>query len=49
MNLNMIQTEIETEISLLSKSKNCEPRIKQTHRKPEEPLEFKLTQPKELF
>ena len=34
MNLNMIRPKKETEDLLLSKSKNCETLIKQTHTRP---------------
>ena len=46
MNLNMIRPKNETEDLLLSKTKNCETLIEQTHRKAEETLEFKMTKPK---
>ena len=49
MNLNMIQPKNETEDLLLSITKNCETLIEQTHRKPEETLEFKLIKSKETF
>ena len=49
MNLNMIQPKNETENLLLSITKNCETLIEQTHRKPEETLEFKMTKPSEIF
>ena len=49
MNLNMIQPKNQTEVLLLSITKNCETLIEQTHRKPEETLEFKMTKPKETF
>ena len=49
MNLNMIRPKNETEDLLLSITKNCETLIKQTHRKAEETLEFKMTKPKETF
>ena len=49
MNLNMIHPKIETEDLLLSITKNCEKLIEQTHRKPEETLEFKMIKPKEKF
>ena len=42
MNLNMIRPKNETEIFLLSITKNCETLIEQTHRKAEENLEFKV-------
>ena len=49
MKLNMIRAKNEIEDILLSISKNWETLIEQTHRKPEETLEFKLTKPKETF
>ena len=49
MNTNMIRPKNETEDLLLSITKNCEMRIKQTHRKPEETLEFKMIKPRETF
>ena len=49
MNLNMIQPKNETEDLLLSITKNCETLIEQTHRKPEETLEFKMIEPRETF
>ena len=49
MNLNMIRPKNETEDLLLSITKNCETIIKQTHRKAEETLEFKMIKPKETF
>ena len=45
----MIQPKKETEDLLLPISKNCETLIVQTHRKPEENLEFKMTKPREIF
>ena len=42
----MIRPKNETEDLLLSITKNCETIIKQTHRKPEETLEFKMIKPK---
>ena len=45
----MIRPKNETENLLLSITKNCETLIKQTHRKAEETLEFKMTKPKETF
>ena len=45
----MIRPKNETEDLLLSITKNCETLIKQTHRKPEETLEFKMIKPKETF
>ena len=49
MNLNMIRPKNETEDLSLSKTKNCETLIEQTHRKAEETLEFKMTKPRETF
>ena len=49
MNLNMIRPKNETEDLLRSITKNCETLIEQTHRKPEETLEFKMIQPREAF
>ena len=49
MNLNMIRPKNETEDLLLSITKNCETIIKQTNRKPEETLEFKMIKPNETF
>ena len=48
MNLNKIQPNKKTEV-LLSITKNCETHIRQTHRKAEETLEFKLAKPRETF
>ena len=49
MNLNMIRPKNENEDLLLSITKNCETLIEQTHRKPEETLEFKMTKSRETF
>ena len=49
MNLNMVKPKNETEDLLLSITKNCETLIEQTHRKPEETLEFKMIKPKQTF
>ena len=49
MNLNMIQPKNETENLLLSITKNCEKLVEQTHRKPEETLEFRMLRPRETF
>ena len=49
MNLNMIIPKNGTEDLLLSISKNCENLIQQTHRKPEETLEFKMIKPRQTF
>ena len=43
----MIRLKNETEDLLFTK--NCETLIKQTHTKPHETLEFRLTQPREIF
>ena len=49
MNLNTIRPKNEAEILLLSITKNCEKLVEQTHRKPEETLEFKMLKSKEVF
>ena len=49
MNLNMIRPKSEIEYLLLSITKNCEKLVDQTHRKPEETLEFKMLKPRETF
>ena len=49
MNLNMIRPKNETQDLLLSITKNCQTLVQQTHRKPEEVLEFKLLKPRETF
>ena len=49
MNLNMVKPKNETEDLLLSTTKKCETLIKQTHRKPQESLEFKMAKPRETF
>ena len=49
MKLNMIRPKNQTEDLLLSITKNCETLIKQTHRKAEETLEFKMIKPRETF
>ena len=45
----MIRPKNETEDLLLSITKNCEKLVVQTHRKPEETLEFKMLKPRETF
>ena len=45
----MIQPKNETEDLLLSITENCETLIEQTHRKPEETLEFKMLKSREIF
>ena len=45
----MIQPKNETENLLLSITKNCEKLVEQTHRKPEETLEFKMLKSREIF
>ena len=45
----MIRHKNETEDLLLSITKNCETLIDQTHRKPEETLEFKMFKPRETI
>ena len=49
MNLNKIQPKNETENLLLSITKNCEKLVEQTHRKPEETLEFKMLKSRETL
>ena len=49
MNLNMVKPKNETEDLLLSITKNCETLIEQTHRKPEETLEFKMANQEKPF
>ena len=49
MNLYMIRSKNETEGLLISVTKNCQTLIDQTHTKPEETLEFKITKPKQTF
>ena len=49
MNSNMIRPKNETEDLLLSITKNCETLFEETHKKPEETLEFKMIKPKETF
>ena len=45
----MIRPKLEVEDLSLSITKSCETLFKQTHTKPEETLEFKLTKPRETF
>ena len=49
MDLNMIRPKNQTEDLLLSITENCETLIEQTHTKPQETLEFKMTKPREIF
>ena len=49
MNLNMIRPINETEDLLLSITKNCEKLVEQTHKKPEETLEFKMLKSREIL
>ena len=49
MNLNMIRPKNETQDLLLSITKNCQTLIEQTHRKPEETLEFEMINSRETF
>ena len=49
MILNMITPKNETGTSRLSITQNCETLIKQTHRKAEGTLEFKLTKSRKTF
>ena len=45
----MIRPKTQTEDLLLSITKKCETPIQQTHRKPEETLEFEEIKPRETF
>ena len=45
----MIRPKNEPEDLLLSITKICEKLVEQTHRKPEETLEFKMIKPRETF
>ena len=49
MNFKMIRLKIETEDFLFSITKNCEMLSKQTQRKVQDKLEFKMIEPKETF
>ena len=49
LNLNMKKPRNQTQVLLLSTTKNCEKLIEQTHRNAEETLEFKLTRAREAF
>ena len=49
MKLNMFRPKNETEDLLLWIPENCEPLIKQTHKKPEETSEYKLNKTNETF
>ena len=49
MNLNLTRPKNEIEDLLLSITKNGEKLVEQTHRKPEETLEFKMTKPRDTF
>ena len=49
MNLDMITPRNRTEDLLISLTKNCETLPKQTHTKPQETLDFQLTQSRETF
>ena len=45
----MVRPKNKTEDLLLSITKNCEVLIEQTHRKPEEFLDLKMTKPRQTF
>ena len=49
MSLKRIQARNKTEDILLSKCKNCETLVKQTHTEPQDTLDFKLSKPRETF
>ena len=45
----MVRPKNQSEDLLLSKTKNCETLIGQTHRQSEETLEFKMIKPREIL
>ena len=49
MNLNKIRVKNGTEDLILSITINCETLIEQTHKKPEQTLEFKMIKPRKTF
>ena len=49
MNLNMIRPKNQTENLSFSITKSCGTLIEQTHREPEETLEFKMNKPRQIF
>ena len=49
MNPNLMQLKYETEVMLLCITKNCQKLLEQIHTKPQEILEFKLTQQSQTF
>ena len=49
MNFDKIPPNSETEVLIVSKTKNCETIIEQNHKKPQETLEFKLNRPRDAF
>ena len=49
MNLESIRPKNGTEDLLLSITKNCEANIRQVHRKAEETLEIRLTEPRKTL
>ena len=49
MNLKMSRPKNETQDLSLSITKNYETLNRQTHRKPEEALEYKMTKPREII
>ena len=49
MNLNLMRPKKEKECFLLTIPRNCETVVKQTHKKAEETLEFKIAQPRGKF
>ena len=49
MNLIVTRPKNETEDLLLSITKNCELLTEQTHTRPQETLEFKMTKPRKIF
>ena len=49
MNLDVVQPRNKTEGLIFLKTKNCAKFFKKTHTKPQENIDFKLTQRKETF
>ena len=45
----MVQVKNQTEEKILSITKNCATLNKQTHKKPQKTMDFKFTQPTEIF
>ena len=49
MKLNMKRPENQTEDLILSKTRNCQTLIEQTHTRTEETLEFEMIEQRETF